>query len=522
MAEQGVSPAACLAITFTRRAAREMEERLEALLGETAHRIRVDTFHGLGLSLLREHTQEAGLEGGFRVAGDEERVRLLASRLGVPDRDARRRLQAPDAHDQQVYRQAMAEAGWLDFDDLVLRAVDLLERRPEIAEGLRTRWPWIFVDEYQDVDEAQVRFVRGLAAPGANLCAIGDPDQAIYGFRGSDLRYFGLFQQERPTAHVVRLARNYRSGRCIVEGAGQVLRGGLPGGGSVPVRSGEPLPVVLHAAPSARAEAEYVVATVESLLGGHTFFSVDSGRAGVAADGLAFGDVAVLARTDAVFQDLEEALSRSGMPYQRRTHARFAETPEVVALLSAMEGDLEAGPLADRLERARVSVCARHRCEGDAAAVQALKEAAEILAPLATAHGDDLPGLRAHLLLATQVDTWDPRADRISLLTLHAAKGLEFRVVFLLGCEDGILPLSFGGRPADEPEERRLFYVGMTRARDQLHLCRARKRRWRGRMQELPPSPYLACLDPRLCEVVRPALRPRERPEEDRQVRLFG
>ena len=151
------------------------------------------------------------------------------------------------------------------------------------------------------------------------------------------------------------------------------------------------------------------------------------------------------------------------------------------------------------------------------------REARELLKPLADTCGEDLERFLSELALGTQVDTWDPRADRISLLTLHAAKGLEFPVVFIVGCEDGLLPLTWGkAEPEDLAEERRLFYVGVTRARTKLYLCRAHKRRWRGKVREMPPSPYLADIEERLLEQSRARPAGGRTRKQDNQLDLFS
>ena len=222
----------------------------------------------------------------------------------------------------------------------------------------------------------------------------------------------------------------------------------------------------------------------------------------------------MLYRTEAQAAPVAEALERSGMPFQRRSHDPLLAHPGVAALAEAVERSPGTGTVRQRLETA---------ARDDERPAEEMLEALELLKPLADACGDDLERFLSELSLATQVDTWDPRADRISLLTLHAAKGLEFPVVFIVGCEDGLLPLSWGGAgPEDPDEERRLFYVGVTRARTRLYLCRARKRRWRGKVREMAPSPYLADIEERLLERSRSrGAGPRTR-KRDSQLDLFS
>ena len=526
-----VAPAQCLAITFTRRAADEMRQRLRGLLPDVWEQIPIMTFHALGLSILQEQWNAAGLQRGFRLAGDAERLRLLQESLGVSEAQARRLLSVisrakrtritPEDSSQaealETYRRALELRNWVDYDDLVGLAADVLEADSGLRAHYQSLYPWVCIDEYQDVDEQQVRLIRLLVPPGGNICAIGDPDQAIYGFRGGDVRFFEQFQQDFLTAEVVRLTRNYRSDGNIVMASAQVM---APSGStqkSVPVHAASATLVTIHQAPTERAEAEFVVQTLEQLLGGHSFFSIDSGRS-VDYDGrdLSFSDFAVLYRTDAQTPALIEALARSGMPFQKRSHALLMEHPGVPRLIDGL-GQVEAiGSVRDQLE-----ATAQHLL--DEADDPDITEAKELLIPLAEVCGVDRDRFLADLAVGAQVDTWDPRADRISLLTLHAAKGLEFPVVFIVGCEDGILPLSWGGQPteAERDEDRRLFYVGITRAQTQLYLCHAQKRLWRGQVKPMSPSPYLADMEERLLAKQQTELTGERRQKEEAQLNLF-
>ena len=223
-------PEQCLAITFTRRAAGEMRERLRTLLPDAWERVPLHTFHSLGLAILRENHNAAGLQRGFRIASDAERVRLLRDALHLSEKQARsrlsgishaRRTRTPPADEAlgealEAYQREMEARNLCDLDDLVIRATDALESLPALQARYRERYQWVSIDEYQDVDEQQVRLVKLLVPAGGNLCAIGDPDQAIYAFRGADLRFFAEFERDFPGTRVVRLTRNYRSDRNIV------------------------------------------------------------------------------------------------------------------------------------------------------------------------------------------------------------------------------------------------------------------------------------------------------------------
>ncbi len=525
----GAAASGCLAVTFTRRAADEMRGRLRVLLPDTWAEVPIHTFHSLGLAVLRDHRNAAGLQRGFRVASDAERLRLLQDAMGISERQARGRLQAISharrtgappgdkmlAQAAEAYAQGMETRNWCDFDDLVIRAADALEYSLETRSRVRQRYPWVCIDEYQDVDEQQVRLIRQLVPPDGNVCAIGDPDQAIYGFRGADRRFFSEFTEHFPGARVVRLSHNYRSNRNIVTLSSQVIAASASAGPSIPVLDDAPNRVTLHDAPSEIAEAEFVVQSLEQTLGGHSFFSIDSGRSAEAqGHDFSFSDFAVLYRTEAQANALVEALQRSGMPFQQRSHNPLLAHPGVAALVDTLRRDSGAGPVRQRLEAVR---------RGEETPAADTLEACELLRPLADACGEDLERFLSELALGTQADTWDPRADRIALLTLHAAKGLEFPVVFIVGCEDGLLPLTWGkGEPEDAAEERRLFYVGVTRAKTRLYLCRARKRRWHGRLREMPPSPYLADIEERLLEQSRTRPVGARTRKRDSQLKLFS
>jgi superfamily I DNA/RNA helicase len=507
-----------------------MEERLAALLPATADRLPVTTFHGLGLTLLREQCGAAGLARGFRVAALAERTEIARELFDVPAAKAERlleeigcarRLRSGDpalAERIARYEEAIERRGLVDFDDLLLKPLALLQERPDLAAHYRERFRWISIDEYQDIDALQYALIRLLAPPDGNLCAIGDPDQSIYGFRGADVGFFLRFREDYPGARVVHLTRNYRSTSTLVEAACQVIRPAslVPDRRLVAVRDGAAERVVIQGAASERAEAELVVHTLERLLGGTTYFSFDSGRVESGEDsGLSFGDVAILYRTEAQAAPLIEALGRAGIPFQKRSHRALSEQPGVRTLIAAME-ERRTDPMStvESLLEKTVLELNEKACDRTA-----LLAAAELLRPLALRTGGDLEAFLAEAALGGEVDAWDPRAERVSLLTLHAAKGLEFPVVFLVGCEDGLLPLAWPG--ADEAslaEERRLFFVGLTRACSRLFLFHSRKRTSRGETRETHPSPFLADLAEALLERrAAPELAPR-RPE---QLRLL-
>ena len=392
VAERGAAAENCLAITFTRRAAAEMRERLSRLLPTSTGKVAIHTFHSLGLAILREHASAAGLDHGFRVAGEAERIELLAATLELSAHKAERLLRgisrekrtqswagAEVTEARAAYARAMALRNWIDFDDLVALSVRVLVSDARITELYRSRLRWISVDEFQDVDEQQYRLLTLLAPPDGNLCAIGDPNQAIYGFRGADASCFDRFRQDYPETRIVRLARNYRSTGTIVTASSQVIA----------PRPNEPVAeivrdmherIAIHTAPTERAEAESVVKTIEHMIGGHSFFSIDSGRAAVGPQASrSFADFAVLYRTDGQSASLREALDRSGIPYQRHSHTTLAEEPAVRTLLQELGDGSDATTLADDLRAAGNRLAER----GDAGASATIAMALQRLIALA-------------------------------------------------------------------------------------------------------------------------------------------
>jgi uncharacterized protein (TIGR00375 family) len=558
----------CLSITFTRRAAEEMRERLAKLVPAPAERIPVTTFHALGLRILRDQAERAGLSDGFRIAAETERLALLRAAFGDRVGKDPRKLLAEVSRltragatglpgtlsgpvlsevDGELagalarYRASKRAANLVDLDDLLALPVALLRADPELTAGYRARWRWLSVDEYQDVDETQYRLLRLLCPADGNLCAIGDPDQAIYGFRGADVGFFLRFQTDFPAARVVTLTRNYRStptilraalgaiapetlvpGRTLTPAAAGPAAGAAAGGAAAGAAK-----VVLHTAADERAEAGFVVQSIERLLGGSSFLAFDQGRVASGSDlAHSFAEIAVLYRTDAQARALVDALEAAGVPYQKRSHHRLTDQPGVADVLAVLRTEPAAAAAVPRSVLARLRAAGQAAidaagglpalAEGDledaddlgvpterGAAVGQIRTALELLAPLAERAGADLDRFLGELALGAEVDVWDPRADRISLLTLHAAKGLEFPVVFVVGCEDGLLPLrwSGAGRDAEDlSEERRLFFVGLTRAQRYLLLTLAQRRAWRGETRDTTPSRYLADIDDELLE----------------------
>jgi uncharacterized protein (TIGR00375 family) len=518
-AELGVFPERCLAITFTRRAAEELRERLDHLLGDAAEDITVGTFHSVGLTILQENARAAGLPGKWRIADDAER--------------AQAREQAGD--DDLAYVKLLRQQDLIDLDDLITMPVELLRDEPALVEKYRRRWQWIFVDEYQDVDEHQYELLRLLSPPDGNLCAIGDPDQAIYSFRGADVKYFLRFNEDFTDARLVRLTRNYRSSAPILAAAVQAIApSSLVNGRRLDPARLDPEAALVgrYFAASVADEADFVVRTIDELVGGLSHRSLDSGRVdsrAVAPGSLSFSDIAVLYRADAQSGPIVEALSRAGVPVQKRSHNRLRDRAGVQVIARELRhADGLGGSLAARVKLTAQVLAQRFAAptlDAEQLAPDDIWTAADLLMPLAHRlsnqnPSDDLPRFLQAIATGAEVDALDPRAQAVHLLTLHAAKGLEFPVVFLVGCEDGLLPLRWPGSTVEEDvaEERRLFFVGLTRAQDRLYVTHAARRFRHGSERDQTPTPFLDAIDAGLFERLGDQMPARPK---DRQLRLL-
>jgi DNA helicase-2/ATP-dependent DNA helicase PcrA len=560
LVRRGVPARAILAVTFTNRAAAELRERVERLV--PAQGLWVSTFHSACARILRDHAGEAGLPRAFSIYDEEDRGRLVRRILRegnvppdqvTPGKAARRFSDWKNAglgpaeaakagwgpRDEMLakayaaYEKALADAGAMDFDDLLLKTLRLLEATPAVARLLQARLRHVLVDEYQDTNRVQFLLARALAAGTGNLCATGDPDQSIYAWRGADIRNILEFQEHYPGARIVRLERNYRSTASILGAAGRVIRRNRERHEKdllTDAAAGAPVRVVLF--DDGDAEGDAVGAAVAAEI----------------AAGRPASDFAVMYRVNARSRAVERALRLRRVPYQVVRGVEFFQRSEVKDLvawlrLAANPRDAEAlarvlsapgrgaGPgsfqkvldlaaaralpvrdalflgaaaagakagAARGLDLAATDLRALLDFPGDG--VRALLE--EVLARtryrewLAKEHPEDHPerwenveelllgasthdargeegrgleGFLEEVALVSDQDRFDPTVPRVTLLTLHAAKGLEFPSVFLVGCEEGVLPHARALEdPAAMEEERRLFFVGMTRARRAL------------------------------------------------------
>ena len=547
------------ALTFTRKATKEMAERISALLqGLVSDSVYVTTFHGFCLDILRKESERADLpsnftvcseadaeniarEGLIEVAADKRSLRnflraLPRIKVASLNNHARQtfRSDQPRGPDKgsverhffplfEQYQRTLRQLGMLDYSDLEVEAMRLLRDHPEVCYDIAKRFSWMFVDEYQDTNPIQVELVKRLVHSGSStICAIGDPDQAIYGFRGAEVENFHRFTEEFPGASVLTLTRNYRSTSFILEGSAALMKKAKP----LESESSGGVPIAFVACRTESEEAEMVVEQVERLIGGTTYFSLDSGRVD-SHEGelsLAFGDIGILFRLNSQGDALEEAMDRAGIPFVRSGEIplierypinvlwrlfqtlQFPDNPYFAKMYDTCvrDGGLKRmniaeelrpyGSVSEILDRATAFhgfQCSSEDC----------RKGLRRLKRLADNFEGDMEAFLDILSLERGIDHAILLGDRVALMSLHAAKGLEWPVVFITGCEDQLIPCALFGDP-DEEEERRLLYVGMTRACSQLILSYVSRRNLNGRILQMEPSPFLNAIPRNLCRSI--------------------
>ncbi len=598
------APDHILAVTFTNKAAEEMRERVERLVGRTdCRRVWLSTFHAFAARLLRLEGARVGLRPEFVIYDTADQlatIRRALKELQLDERlypprlllamisRAKNRMESPTrapggglrgeriSEVAHLYQMLLAASGALDFDDLLLRAVELLETVEEVRTRYARRFRYILVDEYQDTNRPQYLLIRRLAECHRNLCVVGDPDQSIYGWRGADVGNILAFERDFPDARIVRLERNYRSTQIILDAASALIRRNS-------ARADKRLwtdrtggdPIVYYRAADELEEADYIALTAERAL---------------ARDPCC--EVAVLYRTNAQSRVIEDALRRAGLRYRIVGGLRFYERKEIKdalaylrlllnphddqslrriinvpprgigkAVLDGLEAlSLDPASASDDSRppslwtRLLVAVAERRlapravaalagfrqmlaelraavRDAGVAEAVSRVLNDTGYLDALATESREEaedrLGNLRELVSAAQEYELQDPNptlagfvdqlsllseADevqgapsaRIWLMTLHAAKGLEFPVVMIAGLEEGLFPHARSYEAEELEEERRLCYVGMTRAQQQLILTAAARRRLFGEYQPLEPSRFLDEIPAHLIEVQAP------------------
>lgn len=590
--EAGIPARHILAVTFTNKAADEMRSRIAGLIGDLAQGMWAGTFHSMCARVLRIDGEAVGVPRNFVVFDESDQLTLVRQALKDANYDteqyrpsevlhaigrAKDELLAPadfrrtarGPFDRVVtavyerYQEALSDNRALDFDDIILRAVELFETQPEVLARWQDRFRYVLVDEYQDINFAQYRVVRLLADKHRNICVVGDDDQSIYGWRGANVALLLRFHEDYPDARVVYLERNYRSTQRILACANAVITRN-------PTRAPKRLwtenppgePVVVYRAVSESEEADWVVALVQSLR----------------LAGYQPGAVGVLYRTNAMSRRLEEALMGAGVPYRIVGGVRFYERAEIKDMLAYLRvihnpaDSVSARRITGRPPRGigqkTIALVEQHAAEQGLSFMEACRTLSELSADQGRGEGlrpqarkalaafvelfdelrdeaarRSLPDLaravaersgyldalrgsskaddqeRAdnveefvtlaeeyrrqrpeanlatfleHVALMSDLDAAGDLGNSVSLMTLHSAKGLEFPVVVMCGMEEGLFPheRSMGSDPELE-EERRLCYVGITRARERLYLSHCHLRTIYGRAQQMRASRFL-------------------------------
>jgi DNA helicase-2/ATP-dependent DNA helicase PcrA len=581
--QRQAKPWEILALTFTNKAAREMKERIGALVGGSVADMWVGTFHSIFARILRREAEFIGYGRNFTIydADDQlkvvqdcmERLSLKSGQLN-PKRarsvisSAKNSMQDPESfaasdsgfiHERlsEIYREyalQLRKANAMDFDDLLLKPIDLFRDHPERLDLYQQRFRFLLIDEYQDTNQAQFEVSRLIAQHSRNICVVGDDDQSIYGWRGADLHNILDFERTWPETRVFKLEQNYRSTETILEAAHAVVsRNASRHPKKLWTQNGRGEPIALLLGEDETMEAALVCRRI-----------VEHREQGGACR-----DVAILYRTNAQSRALEEAFMRHGLRYQIVGGTRFYERREIKDLLAYLRllinprdmvsllrvintprrgiGEATVAQLRQICAAAGVEVVAGlqrpellhelgrgaparlhefGRLLGDLSALQESGKPSEVLELLleqtryiehleaegpegkprvenvrelqaALQHYEEnselgLAGFLEEVALVADVDAWDDKEDHVTLMTVHSAKGLEFPVVFVTGLEEGLFPLAGAlDEPEQLEEERRLFYVAATRAKRRLFLCHARMRRRYGQAGGALPSTFL-------------------------------
>lgn len=609
--ETGVPAWHILAITFTNKAAREMRERIDRLTGGMAGEAWVTTFHACCARILRRDIDKLGYERAFSIYDEDDQTAVLkelSRKLNIDDKflpvreikarisEAKNRLLSPDGWFQQSardyrcqmisdyyreYEQRLRASNALDFDDLLVKTLELFSQHPPVLEAYRNRFSYILVDEYQDTNYAQYMLVRLLAGQTQNVCVVGDDDQSVYGWRGADIRNILEFEKDFPRCKVIRLEQNYRSTANILDAANNIIahnEGRKEK--TLWTEAGEGEPIRLFSAGDEREEAAWVCDRIH--------------QAQQAGEKL--GGMAVLYRMNAQSRVLEEMLVRAGIPYRVYGGTRFydrREIRDIVAYLRVLVNPADDVSLRRIINTPRraigdatIAELARAAAQNGVPIFNAMLEPPETLASRARKSvGDfaqlltwlmalresmplsdfvqtliektrlemqylkedseeartrvenihefigavreyeekaDAPTLEAFLenvALVTDLDGMPENQQTLTLMTLHSAKGLEFDTVFIVGMEQGLFPSHLALVEGRIEEERRLAYVGVTRARKRLYLSYAMQRMLFNQMQRNAVSQFIEEIPSRLLDdewnrraqpIVNPAVRTRE------------
>lgn len=553
--EKQVEPKHILAITFTNKASEEMYGRLQNLLKNKPQgsELTVSTFHAFGYRLLNNFIDKTSLKEGFSILDEDSKIDFITDILQINTAEAKKFAGAftsikqelksvEDLEDKtlknafETYRNKLMTYNLVDLDDLVYLPATILNDNPPLREKLHEQYKWIMVDEFQDINKVQYKFLQLITNNEANpsLFVIGDPNQSIYGFRGSSARFISRFIEDYKQTSIYKLNTSYRCSSNILKASGDVLQQeGLNG-------LNEGVKIKIAPQSTDKSEAEYIARKIEQLSGGLRFFSMDSqitqGNGDANIESLS--DFAILCRTKAQMETIEKALLDHTIPYQVIAEDEFFKHPYIKMVKNILE--LEKNPgnkfLMKKLQRNLRSERVKQLNEkiqrtnnvdeklehiiAELDNNSSNEEITDKLRQLGKRYNASLEKFLEYLRLGKEQDIFESRAEKVTVMTLHASKGLEFKCVFISGCENGLIPYSlFKNQETDKEEEQRLLYVGMTRAQEYLYITHARKRFLMGQEKEMQRSPFLNRIEKELTETEKNTYKKKNK--DDGQLKLF-
>ncbi|MBL4888607.1 MAG: UvrD-helicase domain-containing protein [Candidatus Lindowbacteria bacterium] len=523
-----------LTLTFSNRAANEIRERLKISLEENQPEL--GTFHSFGLSILKKHYALTGREKDFRILDEDEKFAIVKQIFKTGDRDTSRNMMWIQAvkegttHDQkslkmtEIYTNALKILNAFDLDDLIYEPCRIFSCSTKILKIYRKQYPWLLIDEYQDINPMQYQLTTLLAGSGnPNLTVIGDPDQSIYGFRGCTSDMLAQLETQYPKAKTITLSQSFRCPDIVLQAGAQILSQKKQVVGRI-----EDLSLHVQRCSTSKSEADWIAAQIEKMVGGVRTFSIDSNI----SDGTEFkgitslSDFAVLCRTRSMFGAITKAFADHGIPYQSFGVEPFYQDEHAKTLINLFskliddpdDTSIKVLDSTRKLVQQKESVLAIFRdlfevCETPEPIRRKFEYSSE---PCGSRYADYLRSLA----LRQGLDDYDPRAEAVTLSTLHASKGLEFNTVLIAGCEDRMIPyrLFHEASPEELAEEERLFYVGVTRAKRYLFFSHADMRTLKKRSFKMKRSPLIDKINKNL---YRSSVRKEKaRPQSD-QLDLF-
>ena len=530
-------PDRILAVTFTNKASLEMKKRLRNL--KTQHldyeRVNVNTFHSFGYKFIRDNIESTNRSNDFIILTEEDQKMILENFCGCRPRQVKTILKLISngknllndsltielEYEKTInkYEECLIEFNALDFDDLVYIPWRVLQTNHTLRKKYQEQLDWILIDEYQDLNAPQYALIKLLAKElNPNLIAIGDPAQAIYGFRGANVQYINRFKLDFPNAKIYHLQQSYRCSQTILNASRNILTAesqlleGVHGG----------VKLQLSAHPSPASEAEFVAQTIEKMMGGLRFFSMDSGISeGEEESGItSLSDFAVLCRTKHQLDAFEIAFRNHSIPYRRATQDAILKQKsahDIAMILNRIafpdnifySAWIKKHEIVSSASLEKLQILSRETSAAELVVTifslpelnsqQAVKD---LFLESAKGHSGNLPEYCQQLALSFEFDHLNQEMEAVQLMTMHASKGLEFKAVFTAGCEENLLPLvPYPGASVDTAEERRLLYVAMTRAKQYLFLSRSQKRKIGKKIQPVNPSPFLSQIEEELIEI---------------------